>query len=304
MPPDQADLPSTPTETSSQTVQSSPSSAGNTDVGRTSTGLPTVGEVPNDPVVDLGFEGLGADHDMSQLPSEQPKVVAPPAAKSPAPAAAPVATAPVAAAPAPAAPPANPAVAAPAAEPPASTDAQPVTADAILNAIRSNGTGFIEALTPAFAITEEQAAELETDYATAVPKLFANVYMKSVATAVEYIQTLVPQIIERHMANKNLHKEAEEEFFGKFSGLNRKDHGADIITLAKAFSQANPKITKAQLFDLVGAAVMAKHGIAAGAAPAAQRPQAFMPASNSAPVVVSSTPVNDGLFEGLGREYD
>jgi hypothetical protein len=275
------------------------------DVGKTSSGLPTYGEVPNDPIVG-GFEGMGEDFvdENTQLPSATPPAQPAVAAKSPAPAAVPSAAAPVTA-PAPAAPvveaPKEPVTA----ELPASTEAQPVTAEAILAAITKNSPAFIEALAPTFAVSDELALELEADYAKAVPKLLANVYMQSTATAVDYIQKLVPAMIERHLHQSNIARATEEEFFGKFKSLNRKAHGADIVTLGKAFTSANPKITREQLFDLVGAAVMVKHGIVPGAAAPStvQAPTGFVPASNSAPVVVSSTPV-DNLFEGLGREYE
>lgn len=278
------------------------------DVGKTSSGLPTVGEVPNDPVVG-GFEGMGQEfpEENTQLPAATPEAK-PAVAAKPSPLAA-VVPAPAAVVPAPsaAAPPVETPVATaqPPAEVPASTEAQPVTADTVLSAIAKNSPAFIEALAPTFAVSDELALELEADYAKAVPKLLANVYMQSTITAVDYIRKLVPAMIERHLHQANISRQTEEEFFGKFKSLNRKTHGADIVALGKAFSQQNPKITREQLFDIVGAAVMAKHGIVAGAAapPPVQTPAGFVPASSSAPVVVSSAPV-ENLFEGLGREYE
>lgn len=284
------------------------------DVGKTSTGLPTIGEVLNDPVIDLGFEGMGLDHDTGQLPAAAPK--APPAApvQSQTPPAASAAAQPQVPAPAaPAAPAAQPpasAAAAPTAEAPQSTaEARPVTAEAILDAIAKDGPGFIEALAPQFAVSPELALELEADYAAAVPKLLANVYMKSTATAVDYIQRLVPAMIERHLTNARVHQEAEAEFFGQFPGLTKAKHGADIVSMAGAFQASNPKISKADMFQLVGAAVMAKHGVVGGqrpAAPAAHVPTpAFTPAGSGPTTVISQTPVDgSNLFEGLGREYD
>lgn len=246
--------------------------------------------------------------DEPQLPSAAPVAPVPEAAKLPV---APVAPAPVATAPAPTAPaaPAAPVAAVPpaAAAATVSTEARPVTAESILEAIAKDGPGFIEALTPQFAVSPELALELEADYAAAVPKLLANVYMKSIATAVDYINKLVPAMIDRHAAQQRLHTDAETEFFGKFKGLNRAAHGADIIALAKAFTAANPKMDKQSLFDLVGAAVMAKHGIVGNTAPPASapaaRPAGFTPAG-SGPVVVSQTQVSDNLFEGMGRDYE
>lgn len=182
-----------------------------------------------------------------------------------------------------------------------------MTAEAILHAIQTKSADFIEALAPSFAVSPELAVELEADYAAAVPKLLANVYMKSVASSVDYIQKLVPPIIDRHLAQANAHRAAEEEFFGQFPGLNRKSHGADIVALGKAFTAANPKITKEQLFQLVGAATMAKHGIAPGVrppAPVSRAAPAFTPAATSAPQVVHQTPVSDNLFDGMGRDYE
>ena len=302
-----------PTVSASPSQLSSPTSVVGSDVGKTSSGLPTIGETANDLVVG-GFEGMGEDfpEENTQL-SAATSVVKPAAPATLQQPAAPAAAAPQVPAPtAPAAPAAQPQAPAAAvtAEPPASTEAHSVTAEAILDAIAKDGPGFIEALAPQFAVSPELALELEADYAAAVPKLLANVYMKSTATAVDYIQRLVPAMIERHLTNARVHQEAESEFFGQFPGLSKAKHGADIVSMAKAFQASNPRMSKSDMFQFVGAAVMAKHGIAGGqrpAVPAAHVPQpAFTPAGSGPSTIIAQSQVDAGqnLFDGMGRDYE
>lgn len=289
------------TDTSSQTEQSSQTS----EVGQTSSGLPTVGEVRNDPVTET-FEGLGNDfNDVDTLAVEAkptPAIVVPPvvAAK---PAVVPPVVAPAAeAAPAiaPVQPPAEVTAAAP------STEAQPANADTIVQALENDPEGKIfSSILPAFALSNEQIAALESDAPAEVPKLLAQTYMRAVSTGIQYMKQLVPQMIMQHMNEQNLHQEAEGEFFGKFKDLNRTAHGSDIATIAKAFSSANPNLTRSQLFDLVGASVRAKHGLTGAPRSAAPTRQAvFQPAGGHAPIVSTNVVPEASIFDGLGQDFD
>lgn len=293
------------TEQNSPVAPSSQTSAAGTDVGITSSGLPTVGEVPNEPVLDT-FEGMGgdfSDNELQTLPAAEPNVrSAPVVATHVAAPAVPAATPTQASAPVTVTAPVTP-------QPvtPATTGVHPVTAESILGAITSDREGFLESLLPVFAISSEQALALEADFVTEVPKLLANTYLLATSTAVDYMRLLVPDMIDKHIRTSNTHRDAEADFFRQFPNIKRETHGADIVSFGKAFAAANPQIRRAELFQMIGASIAAKYGLAPAAAlsaPTAQVPRAFTPAG-SAPIV-SQTPINDGteLFAGLGMSFD
>lgn len=74
---------------------------------------------------------------------------------------------------------------------------------------------------------------------------------------------------------------------------------------ARMFSQTNPQMTQEELFSLVGAAVVAKNGLAAAPASAApMATQPFSPSVNSAPVVHSQPVDASNAFAGMGFNFD
>ena len=272
-------------------------------MGTTSSGLPTIGEVANEPSLE-SFAGLGNDFDPStQIPETLVPAAAAPTVQAP-PQAAP--TAPVA--PVAQAPQASPAGQQAPQELPAgnqSTEAQPVTIDSVLQAIQTGGQALADQVIPAFAISPEQMEALNTDVQTEIPKLLASTYLRAVSTSMEYMKILIPTMIQQYNMDTQLHTDAEKEFFGKFKTLERNAHGNDIKSYAAAFAQQNPGINRQQLFDLVGTAVMAKYGLVSQpTAPAPARPQAFSPAVGSAPIVAQSTIEQANPFAGMGMDFE
>lgn len=270
------------------------------------------GQMGEDDLDDL--DGINFDLPTSKAPADAaaPSPAAP--VTEPAPAAAPAATDPAQSA----APPATPASAAPA-TPPATTegDSSPPTAESALAELAARNEEIFKAILPKFAIPKELVQELEDDAVAATPKLLARTYMNAVETSLQYMQTLVPNMISRAIAQDRVAREAEGEFLKQFPLLDKTKHGNDIRAFAKAFRQAQPDIDKDSLLRQVGLAVMAKHGIVpTAAAPAASPSPAPAPASPAAPVafspagvgarVVSSTPVDmpGREFAGLGLDLD
>jgi hypothetical protein len=273
-------------------------------VGTTSSGLPTIGEVPNDPLTQE-FENLGNDFDpgLETLPSE--KSVA--AAQVPA---AP-AKQPVVEARSVAAQPATQQVQQPTEQQGASaTDTendQPDSVDSIIDTMSGESANdIIDSITPAFALSDDQIAALEENAPAELPKLLAGAYLRAVTTSLQYMRQIVPQIISQVQSENTIQQQAEQEFFSTFKGLNRNQHGHDIVRYANAFAQNNPGLNRQQLFQLVGTAVMAKYGVTGQAAAprsTATRQPAFQPASNSAPIV-SRTPIDESPFAALGMDFE
>ena len=273
------------------------------------------GETSNDP--DVSFEGLGDDFDTNVEFSEtkstsvKPTVPVPVQTQQ-------TATQPVKAAPTQAAPqaePPQPPAQVPAVDPPKPTaqmtevdPSQPLSLDALIGQFEANSQAMADQLAPSFAIDDALAAELDTDWRGAMPKVLAKTFVNAVQTSLQYMQMYVPQIVSQAQAQENAYREAETSFFSKFKTLDRSKHGNDIRAYARAFAQANPGLTRDQLFDFVGNAVMAKFGLVGqqppvpgNQPPARQMP--FSPAASSAPAMnVTVTDVNP--FSGLGMDFD
>lgn len=264
------------------------------------------GETTHDP--DVAFEGLGLEIEELAETSTQPKP-ATAAVQPPQPAAQPQQTqqqAPQAQ------PPQQPQAQPQQQQPPAQSPeaaAQPPTLDGVLEQFEANSQQIAEQLAPNFAISPELAAELEADYNAAVPKLLSNVFVQSVQASLHYMKQFVPQMVQQMATERAAYEAAEKRFFEMFPDLNRATHGNDILAYARAFAQANPNLRGEDLFNMVGPAVMTKHGIVRGAAkapaPPLNRPTAFVPAGNSAPgamPIVSQAELNP--FEALGRDFE
>lgn len=301
----------------------SPSGGGAPAAGNTKPDLADVdGEGEN-------FETMGSNEDLDELNSIEvtlpPDASAAPAVVPPAATASPPASSAPPAPPVPAAAAAQPTAAQPTAQPgspPAADASQPSPAGepqgaqapaSLLDQMSQHREALIgEIAAKQFAMTKEEADALEVDLHGTVPKLLARVYYDSVTATLAHIQRTVPQIVQQQVNLMRAADEAENAFYGMFPGLDRAKHAADVNQFAQAF-RTNPNITQKDLFSMVGAAVMAKHGLTMTAQAAAQPSNgrsppartstpAFVPARPGASV--TTHPIEDNPFAGLGQDLD
>lgn len=264
-----------------------------------------------------GFDEIEVPAEVAAPPTPAPvknEVVTPPA--SAAPQQAPQAQAPAppvqAATPPQPAPQETPQVAQAAPGQPASV---PADAASLLKEFDAHREGLIEALAadPRFGLTADEATMLETEPAKAVPKLLARTYFMAMNAALTHINNLVPNMITRHVEATRVQSEREGAFYKKFPALQREKHHNEVMNFARVFRQQDPNMGFDDLTSLVGAAVMAKYGIAPGMvangghAPASTgvqpaAPAPFVPARPG--VSVQTTPLDDNPFMGLGADYD
>lgn len=302
--------PSTPTPAADSSASASPSPSSGT-------------EGTNDGVND--FTGMSVDDfdDLEALPSdavpqadalaapastpakEPAKAAAPPPAKTPAAAATPPAQQP--------GPQETPAADAVASPPPA----EPAQQQSLVEAMDANRDALIAQIaTDMFAMTKEEAEAIETDFTGNLPKLGARVFYQSMKATHNIINTLVPQLIERHLGAIKAREETENAFYGQFTGLEKAKHHADVVQFAKTFRQVNPAVTRDELWSMVAASVAAKHGLtsaqaaqavasaANGGKPSA-RPPATEPFAPARPgVTVKTTPEPENAWGGMGRNFD
>lgn len=180
----------------------------------------------------------------------------------------------------------------------------------MLRALEANRDVLIDNLAAdkVFALSADEVTALETNPAAAVPRLLAKTYYQAVNATLAHINNLVPNMISRHMSTAKAQKENEDAFYGKFPTLKPDVHGADVMNFAKIIKAQNPQMGKDDFFAMIGAAVMAKHGLIgqpAAAAPPSQpiaAPAPFAPARPGASI--HTAPVEESPFSGLGQEWE
>ncbi len=230
-----------------------------------------------------------------------PAAVAPAApaaapAKPVAPAAAPVAPAAVTppkvepsapAAPAPAAAAAIPAVTPPVAPPAAAL--APAAAPVDPNAWRQTAIKELETM---YALPPEVGEQLTAD-PSQIPKvmaqLAAKLHLSVLEATVNGMAHTLPRHIGSYLAQERANTEAKSAFFKRWPQLDEKTHGQAALAAAQLFRAANPKATREQAIDFVGAQLLVQLGIAPG-----QAPVVTPPAGPVVPMVSPDRPASAG----------
>lgn len=174
------------------------------------------------------------------------------------------------------------------AEPPKPQALDPSTPEGFTQGLAQHKEALIQHLAKErFSLTSQDAEEVTTDPATAIPKLMARVFIEAMGTIQRQIQTFVPPIIQRQQVQQKQAWDAEQKFYAAFPQLPRSadaDKVVDQIALAyrKAFPDASLEETIAdvgalamQKLKIAPAAVAPKKGNGAAKPPA---PPAFQPA--------------------------
>lgn len=204
---------------------------------------------------------------------ETPPATVPPVTPAPAPVA-PAAAPPAPAAPAPAVPAATPeAPAAVPAAPAAAPEVKPLTMEDIQKNYRESRANAEQLLATAhYAITPELAEELDTNMASAIPKLMAKVYMDSTTAAVSHMVTHLPQMIHAVIEGQKNAGEAETEFFKVWPQLQEQKDA--VIKFGQAYRQMFPNASRSEFIQNVGAQVVVALKLPVGGTPTAQQQQA------------------------------
>jgi hypothetical protein len=183
----------------------------------------------------------------------------------------------------------------------------------IAEAIEANRDAAIAHLAVSkFALSEEDTKALDTDPASAVPRLLARVFVESQVSMQKFLAQAVPGMVKKYNSVTSANDSAEKKFFDAHKALNMNDplHRSTTVRIASLYRQANPGIPLDQLIAEVGPMVMASLRINGGApaqpaAPAAapRGGHAFRPAVNGGGgLSPTAAPVDE--WAGLGRNYD
>ena len=161
-----------------------------------------------------------------------------------------------------------------------------------------------------YQLSEEVAAELESDSTVAIPKLLSRVYLDAVTASVGHMMSQMPQMIERVISARTSADAAEVKFFDHWAKQGLKtEHRSTVAPLGRAYRTANPNATEQEFIRDVGAQSIVALGLMgtpdaapAELAPAAEKFQPAAPtaASGARPVVKRN--VFDQLTEDMETE--
>lgn len=112
-----------------------------------------------------------------------------------------------------------------------------------------------------FALTDDEKLAIETDAVGAIPKLLARVYHEAMTTMYHQMGQRVPTMVKTFLDVSKQHDELEGRFYGKFPGLDKGKHNADVVMALRTIKSLNPKISQDDLWSMAGATVLAKHGL-------------------------------------------
>lgn len=228
----------------------------------------------------------------------EPQGVVPPAPSTPAPVAQPPAE-PPAAPPQPAAQPPQPV--------PAPTEPPAPTALTVEQQLAK--------LTEHYALSEEDAAALQTEQEVVIPKLAAKLHYNVMQDLGAWMAQAVPQMIQQYTQAVQLETKAREQIFSRWPEL--KDYEAQTLQAGALFRQLNPTATPEQVLEALGPIVYAGLGkpFPGASAPAAPSPatptqpaSTFMPAAPAtapapAPAAPAATSIQSLVDDDLAEGY-
>lgn len=162
-----------------------------------------------------------------------------------------------------------------------------------------------------YAMTKEDQDLLEAEPFTALPKLAARVHVELMQDVLQSMAGMLPVAFQGFMQEHAQNAAVEDEFKQAWPQIDFAKHSADVEAFAQLYRQSNPKATKAEAIQMVGAMVIAKHGLAA----TPQQPATPAPATPGAPPAPPFAPARPGVaaapppviveeFAGLGMDLD
>lgn len=154
-----------------------------------------------------------------------------------------------------------------------------------------------------YALSEEQAAELDENIAVAVPKMMARVYMDSVTNTLAHVLQNLPGLVDNVLSQREVVQASEESFFASWPKL--RDQRETVTNIAQVYRQLHPAASSEQFIREVGAQTMVALKISVDEVPAelpVAKAQPFVPAASSPPSSPSPPPTNP--FEQMALEED
>lgn len=164
----------------------------------------------------------------------------------------------------------------------------PAEPGTLARALRENEQMAIDHLAQTtFALSPQEVQALETDAANAVPRLLAKSFVMAQQNFLLHLAKSVPLMVAKHQQTTTRNRGNEDAFYSKFPQITKEAHAETVARIAKGYRAANPTATKEQMYNDVGAIVMAVAKINPQA-PQQQRQPAFVPGAAGGPAAAPS----------------
>jgi hypothetical protein len=165
----------------------------------------------------------------------------------------------------------------------------------------------------AYKLSDEMAAQLLAEPEVVLPKLFADLHMKVLETAMKSVTAVIPTMMQEVQSTNTRETEAKSMFFGVNEDLTDAKFQNAIMEFGTMFRRVNPAASPEEATKVIGNMVRTAFGIpvrgdgqqpaasAVPAAPAATSPAPFVPArgggSGAAP------PPAQNVWANLAQEF-
>lgn len=126
-------------------------------------------------------------------------------------------------------------------------------------------------------LTEEDKANLVIDPASVLPKMAAEMHMRTVEATIHGVLQMLPKAIQDHIDSAQQAQQNTSEFFGRYKELNTPERRITVANVMRTYLMTNPQADRETVMRDVGGTVMYILGLAA-APPQQQTQQIFQPA--------------------------
>lgn len=188
------------------------------------------------------------------------------------------------------------------ATPPAAPTATPLTTEELL---KRRGE-LVDNISKQYHLTDEQADMLVTNPNEVLPKLAGNLFMNVYDAVYSAVLQQVPLVVNQMASSQAAATNAENTFFGRWSQLKKPEYRTAIESIGRAYRQANPKASKEEFIEQVGAMASFQLGLLPQAVASPQpvpaapsNPQRFTPAAPGAAVGRTPQASHANEFEEL-----
>lgn len=105
-----------------------------------------------------------------------------------------------------------------------------------------------------YALSQEQADELDINPAEFIAKAMSRVYLDAVTATLTQTMQFLPQMIQGIQTQEKASNANEDVFFGRWPKL--KEHQATVLRVGQVYRQLNPQASMEQFINEVGAQTM------------------------------------------------
>jgi hypothetical protein len=133
-----------------------------------------------------------------------------------------------------------------------------------------------------YKLTDEEVEEARLEPDKALPKLAARLHYEVTTAVFNSVLGSLPQFVHQTLEVRKAETAAEDSFFSRWPDLKDEKHKPVVVNSIKAYRQANPRATMAEVIDRAGLMAMLSLGIN----PQPQQPQQQQPQAVPQPMPV------------------